>query len=34
MLHNFRSLGPTGRIVVAGVFLLVLLAGFLLLYLN
>jgi hypothetical protein len=33
MLHNFRSLGPVGRFVVAGLFLLLLLAGFLALYL-
>jgi hypothetical protein len=33
MLHNFRSLGPTGRIAVALLVLLLLLAGFLVLYL-
>ncbi len=33
MLHNFRSLGPVGRLAVAGLFLLILLAGFLALYL-
>lgn len=33
MLHNFRSLGPTGRLAVAGLFLLLLLAGFLVFYL-
>lgn len=33
MLHNFKSLGSTGRIAVAGMFLLLLLAGFLALYL-
>lgn len=33
MLHNFRSLGTTGRLAVAGLCLLILLAGFLVLYL-
>lgn len=33
MLHNFRSLGSTGRLAVAGLFLLILLAGFLAFYL-
>ena len=33
MFHNFRSLGPTGQIVMAGLFLLLLLAGFLAFYL-
>ena len=32
MLHNFKSLGSTGRIAVASMFLLLLLAGFLALY--
>jgi hypothetical protein len=33
MLHNFRSLGTTGRLAVALLVLLLLLAGFLALYL-
>jgi len=33
MLHNFRSLGPAGRLAVAGLVILLLLAGILLMYL-
>jgi hypothetical protein len=33
MLHNFRSLGPAGRLAVAGLFLLLLVGGILLFYL-
>jgi hypothetical protein len=33
MLHNFRSLGTSGRIAVAGLFFLTLLLGLLAFYL-
>jgi hypothetical protein len=33
MLHNFKGLGSAGRLAVAGLVLLLLLAGILLMYL-